>query len=248
MKTAGMVLVCLVSSVVIANPAFAVLSGTIYISGDNNKLSGQANIRGGGDNGRFYTGIYSWTTSNATGTGTLVPNWGFCIDLPQRNINATYGVDSDIMNYPLPAAYGTPMSVERANLIRELWGRYYDPAWVTNPTLNNINLAGAFGCDIWEIIYETARDKKGKLILNISSGPGFTASNLSGGKKGLANSWLASLTGNGPLANGLLVVTSNTSQDFLVIPEPATTTVIPEPATITLLGLGVLAFLRKCKA
>ncbi|MCX5634724.1 MAG: PEP-CTERM sorting domain-containing protein [Planctomycetota bacterium] len=233
--------VVVVLTLILTGAAFAVPTGTVDISKHGNGLSGQADIIGGGiTSGRWYTGMYSWTTSNPTGNGALVPNWGFCIDLPDRNIDTRYVVDFSIKDYPLPPApvYGTPMGLIRANLIRELWARYFDSAWQTNPTTNNKDTAGAFGCALWEIIYEKDTDINGGLALNISTGSGFKALNLSGGSgmTTLANGWLASLTGISPRAYNIFVISSDLSQDFLCVPEPA---------TIAILGLGLLGMIQR---
>ena len=214
--------------------AIAVPSGTVVLGSHGNGLSGQATITGGGHNGRVHSGIYSYVASSPTGDGVLVPNWGFCIEIPQSPVNGTHVVDFALEDYSLPAAYTTPMGLLRANLIRELWAANFNPAWVTTP---NKDAAGAFGCAIWEIIYETDVDTNSKLILDISSGTGFKAVNLTGGAAmtTLANGWLSALTGTGPTAR-LLAVSNQGGQDFVTTPEPA---------TIGLLGIGFLAVLKR---
>jgi hypothetical protein len=226
-----LLLVCLT-----AGQAFATVIGTIDLSNHANTYSSQVNVSISyiPVSGRYFSGIYNWTTSNPTGAGSLVPTWGFCIDMYQNNGSGTYtyNVDNDLTTYPIPTG---AMGIQKAKLVQELWSKYFDASW---PASNQWQ-AGSFGAAVWEIVYETATDGSGNLILDITSG----ACTLNGFQNGaseenLCKTMLSSLSGNGPYASQLAVASSNW-QDFITIPEPA---------TISMLALGVLGLLKKRKA
>ncbi|MGA2266094.1 MAG: PEP-CTERM sorting domain-containing protein [Phycisphaerae bacterium] len=173
-----------------------------------------------------YGGFYMLNKTAGTGQGTLIPNgqiYAVCIDLPQNSIDSSYTYDVRMPD-EAPITTVPPMGAARAAQLSELWGRYFSQA-ASDP-----QKAEAFSAAVWEIVFETdaARD--------VTSGAGFYCTGLAPGMDTLANSWLASLNGTGPMAD-LRALTSCDYQDFV--------TVIPEPATLSLLGLGALAMLRR---
>jgi hypothetical protein len=216
--------------IVLTSTANATLLGTADIENHNNALSDIGTVWGGGlSDVTGYTGVYSWTNAGGTGLGTKVPNWGFCIELTQEPYNGWQNV-IPLNEASLPAAYGTPTGTTKANYIRELWGRDFDPAWITGA---NRQMAEAFGVAIWEIIYETGPK------WDVTSGPGFHATGIE--QAATANLWLSQLNGDTRyFANNLVATSSPYGQDYVVQ--------IPEPATITILGLGALALTRKRRA
>jgi hypothetical protein len=214
----------------IVTPASATLLGTVNIQNHNQNYSDQAQLFGGGlTGGTYYTGVYSWTNEGGTGAGPWVPNWGFCIELTQEARNGWQDV-IPLAEAPLPAfpIYGTPMGATKANYIRELWGRNFDPTWATGA---NREYAEAFSVAIWEIIYETDP------TWNVTTGAGFHADSIQ--QADTANLWLSQLNGDTAyFAPGL--VATNDGQDYLVQ--------IPEPATLSLLAVGAAALLRRRKS
>lgn len=219
------VLAVVLAGVALTSPAGATILGTVNIQGHNCGLSDMGQLWGGGlSGGTYYTGVYSWTNSGGTGLGTLVPNWGFCIELIQGPYAGWQSV-IPLNEAPVPSAYGTPMGTVKANYVRELWGRNFDPTW---PTGANRKTAEAFSAALYEIIYETD-------AWDVTSGAGFHATiDL----PGTANLWLSQLNGDTAYFAPNLVATSTLEgQDYLVQ--------VPEPATIGLLGLGALSLLRR---
>jgi PEP-CTERM motif len=215
-------------------PANAIpVYGTVDITSHINS-STTANLSGtaldGSSGGGFYTGVYSWTVGATTGLGAAVPNWGFCIELAQDATTGTEDVIS-LSDAPQPPEYGTPMGDIKANYIRELWGRDFDPTWASG---GNPIAAEAFSFAVWEIIYETDP------TWDVTSGAGFSTTDTSGAA-GIANGWLSQLNGNSAyFANNLYAISSPDGQDYVVQ--------IPEPATLSLLAVGAAALLRRRKS
>jgi len=200
---------------------------------------GVITIWGGGHSGlSVYGGAYMFEKTGGAGEGELWPDGpigGFCMDLAQwlGSSSLTYEVLKPEEG-PRPTTFlGGPMGEDKADYLRELWGRFFDPSWVGGGsfTSEQNNQAEAFAAAVWEIIYEDlpASASAWDVSSDGSAGDlGFRATNLD---SATANAWLHALDGTGPKAN-LRGLSNNCKQDFLVE--------VPEPATVALLGLGTL--------
>ena len=239
MKKLSVFSVISIMLVILASTASAGVIGTIKIEGGSFALSDSVILYGGSFTGgpAVPAGIFKLTTSNPTGAGVEVPNYGFCIELPQSIAGGyTYTV-RDLEDAPLPvnASYSaaTPMGPDKAALISELWGRHFNTAWLvqggTTGGIANSQLGEAFGVAIWEIVWET------DTLLDVTVGNGFRAENVE--QSALANQWLDSLDGTGPMAD-TVALSNNDRQDFVTVPEPA---------SMALLVLGALVLKRKRK-
>jgi hypothetical protein len=255
--TCAMAVVVLVG-IVLTSTASATILGTVNIQNHGNGLSDTGRLwspsLGSGSGGSYYTGIYSWTNAGDTLVDAEVPGWGFCIELTQGPYNGLHDV-INLNEAPLPESttYGTPMGTIKANYIRELWYKHFDPAWTIGPKDDTESkMAETFGVCIWEIIYEDMPGSPG------SQGPWDVTQDGTAGERGFycanvdtatANDWLHLLTGTSDpayLAPNLYAIspTNHAGQDYLVqIPGLG----IPEPATICLLGFGALSLIRRKK-
>ena len=180
-------------------------------------------------------GVYMLNKTGDTGLGSTWPNGlipGFCVEIqePHPTATCTYEVKmpEDVYNNYTGEFLGTT----KANYLRELWARYYDPAWTSGSYTSQDNLAAeAFAAAVWEIVYEKLPGSASEwdvTIDNTAGLGGFTAQDLD---FETANKWLHTLTGGGAKAD-LRVIVCDGSQDYLIA--------VPEPATIILLGLGGL--------
>lgn len=107
--------------------------------------------------------------------------------------------------------------------ISELWARY------RSSVVDEVT-AAAFQVALWELAY-------GSTDLQLASGD--FALTSPGSVFDTAQGWLNSLTGDGPRAEGLVVLVDN-PYDAYDRQDLITQVSVPEPATIGLLGLGLL--------
>ena len=196
-------------------------------------------IWGGGRTGlNVYAGLFMFDKTAGTGAGQLFENGiigGFCMDLSEyvAHGSKTYEVLQPSAG-PRPTTFlGDGMGQAKAAYLSELWGRYFDSAWMAggNYTSQQNARAEAFTASVWEIIYEDMPTSPAGWDVRIDStagNKGFRAEKLD---YTLANSWLRSLDGTGQMAN-LRSLSYDGAQDFLVA--------IPEPATAAFLAIGVL--------
>ena len=199
---------------------------------------------GGGREGTYtHAGVYMLEKSNSTYEGNLWPDGeitGFCMELSQ--INPTSLSSYDVIkpdNGPLPlTSIGSTIGSTKAQYIQELWGRYYDSSWSSGATFTEKqnHEAASFAIAIWEIVHEDLplSPLGWDVMTDGTLGDGGFRTD---GDYSLANDWLASLDGTGPMAD-LRVLSSDGYQDYIVA--------VPEPATIIMVGFGgVLSLIRR---
>lgn len=204
----------------------------IDIDGDSNyddKASGPA-------------GTYEFSLTNPTGQASNVLGssnlFGFCIEPDQTasSHSKLYEVRS-LDDGPVGTSWRTgPIGTGRADLLRELWGRFFDTSWTDGhyPGAEKTAAAG-FNMAVWELAYETAVDGSG-LVLDATAGTFRHENNGSRQYADIANSYLGQLTGDVSQFADLFILTNADRQDYVVPGNPDNP--VPEPTTVGLLLLG----------
>jgi len=194
----------------------------------------------------FYGGVYLFNKTGGTSQGTIWPNGliaTFCFEPPEEAPTGTTTYDVVLPEQaPQPTDFlGGPIGFEKAEYIRELWGRFFDAAWANGGpfTSQQNSYAAAFAAAIWEIVYEGLPPSPLAWDVTVDGTPGDLGLRCWTEGAATANDWLHALDGTGPEAD-LRVFISEGNQDYIIQ--------VPEPVTIALLGLGSLGLLRKRRA
>lgn len=206
-----------------ANAGFDTVTATF--NGVNPGSNGSFTLDGGANWGATgAAGQFNWTRTGGSYAGAQGEFMAFCTELTEHvggGGSYTYEVK------PLELAPDSlgGMGAAKADLIRELFGRFYSPAFGTALSADR---ATAMQLSIWEIVYENHHG------LDLSNGAAqFTNDNAAAFT--LAQSYLAALDGTGP--RDLTVVTMSAAgvQDQI----------IPAPGSLALVGLGALVAKRR---
>jgi hypothetical protein len=216
--------------------------GTVDIVQPVEGAGREIHIYGGGwSDAHAFAGVYMLEKSASSGAGDM---WGngligsFCIELeePAPDHTVTYDVEntSDAYNSVLNRTLGSA----KADALSELWGRYHNASWEGTGgfTWTEKKEASAFAAAVWEIVYEDLPVTATQWDVGLDGSAGIAGFRSPDAFTGLANSWLHSLDGTGPMAS-LAVFTQCGNQNYLVA--------VPEPTTIVLLGLGGIASLAR---
>ncbi len=182
------------------------------------------------------TGIFTFTRIGGDWYGP--PNgtfYSFCIE-PREFVTPgnTYTYNFDTLEHGATNIGG--MGAGKADLMRELFGRYYPVIGAPIDALH----ASAMQIAIWEIVRENSG------TLNVSTGNTQFRNPQDPATVALAQSYLSSLDGSGPRASDLYALTAVGVQDIIVqaTPEPVTFLC----AGTALIGLALIRRRRRTTA
>lgn len=211
-----------------------------------------ADIHDPGYSGWVYDGLYKLNISNPTGDGSLLPGYGFCIDLYQEA--SSYATPYQITALSDAPTLGPTNAAGKAAYITQLWDQHFNDAWAGSGTSSTEKSnASAFSLAVWELVTENYQSDPTKYdVKSRATNAGFYATGDSTAED-TANTWLHSL-GSSPTPTGgfqLLALTSSNQQDFVsVVPTESAAQSVPLPASsygvIALLSLlGIAGFVRR---
>jgi hypothetical protein len=144
----------------IANAFVLCTADTVDVVYDSFGANDIITIWGGTNDGdNVYAGVYMLNKTSGSGEGKIWPNsliGSFCIELQEHAPyeNHTYILDTpdEIYNSFL----GTTLGKAKADYLSELWGRFFDPVWMSGGPYSSKQdkYAEAFAAAIWKIVYE----------------------------------------------------------------------------------------------
>jgi hypothetical protein len=182
-------------------------------------------------------GTYKLAFNSPTGlyTSLTSPIVGMCIEVDQSGDTTPAPYDMVDMEDVLTHA--------QSNLIREMWGRFFDPAWNTSGNGFTANYtAMLFNIALHEIAYDYNGTPASLDVTagTLTIGAGLTAVQAS--DYTTINNWYSQLTGDHQYFANLVILHNPTKQDFLTqLPG----SFVPEPAAAALTAIGGMLIFRR---
>jgi hypothetical protein len=196
----------------------------------NGEVTSESIQRDVGDGAGFVsttTGMFSFTRTGGTLEGGPDGTFfGYCIE-PREFVSTGNTYTYDFTNLDMGATNIGGMGAAKADLIRELFGRFYP---VIGAPIDATH-ASAMQIATWEIVRENSGS------LNVSTGNVLYQNPEDGAALTLAQTYLSALDGTGPRADGLYAMTAVGAQDIVVqVTSPA-----PEPVESATTGIALIA-------
>ena len=210
------------------------LQATTIIATFNGELTSESIQRDVGDGAGFVdttTGMFTFTRTGGTQVGGPDGTFdAFCTE-PREFVSPGSSYTYDFSDLSEGATNIGGMGVAKADLIDELFGRYY-------PVIGapiDAEHASAMQIAIWEIVREDPSNG-----LNVSAGIVVFQNPSDPAALSLAQTSLSSLDGTGPRLNNLYALTAIGVQDVIVQ--------IPEPVESVTTGLALIALSLMARA
>lgn len=205
------------------------LHAATIIARFNGEITSEAIQRDVGDGAGFVdttTGMFSFLRTGGTLLGDPSGTFfAFCIE-PREFVSSGQTYTYNFSNLEQGATNIGGMGAAKADLIRELFGRYYP---VIGASLDALH-ASAMQIAIWEIVRENSG------TLNVTTGNVMFRNAADAPSMTLAQTYLSSLNGSGPKLTNLYALTNVGAQDVIVqVNSPA-----PEPGVLVTAGLGLI--------
>ncbi|MCJ7730034.1 MAG: hypothetical protein MUO27_09190, partial [Sedimentisphaerales bacterium] len=142
-----------VAIVLVASCVAEAALGTVNVAYTGHGAGRQLYLWGGGRSSyQTYFGVYMLNKTGGTDEGAEWPNGPlgvFCIELTEyaSTSTLTYNVVMPQDAQDPQTFLGGPVGLSKANYLRELWGRFFNPSWVGSGghTTQQNNDAAAFG-------------------------------------------------------------------------------------------------------
>jgi hypothetical protein len=196
----------------------------------NGEMTSESIQRDVGDGAGFVsttTGMFTFTRTG--GTDLTIPSgtlYGYCIE-PREFVSPGTTYTYDFTNLDMGATNIGGMGVAKADLIQELFGRFYP---VIGAPIDATH-ASAMQIATWEIVRENSG------TLDVSTGNVVYQNPEDAAALALAQTYLSALDGTGPRASGLYALTAVGAQDIVV----QVTSAAPEPVESATTGIALIA-------
>lgn len=176
------------------------------------------------------TGLFQFTRTGGDFAGFQVTTFfAFCIE-PREFVSpgSTYTYAWSMLEQGTTNIGG--MGAAKANLLRELFGRYFPDF---SAPIDQVH-ASALQISTWEIVRETSG------TLNVLTGTTRFSNPQDAAALTLAQTYVQSLDGTGPRLNNVLALTLVGAQDLIIQDKVLADIPTPEPGTMALVGLALM--------